>query len=1383
MSLRLALLALALFVSLPTPAPAGQSAGSWSQPHFGSDAKALYDAASAVPVPQGADVLVLTENTSYVFDAEGKATYNRYTVYKILTQKGVSDWGSTEFNYQPWIESKPTLRVRVITPDYVVHDLDPKTVTDSAAKDDEEDIYGDSRVLRAPFPAIAIGSVVEEEDANTQSPDFVGAGTNVRFYPARSVPVAHASILLDAPAALPLRFVVRPSDFVKPDRVESNGRVQINFQLNSLEPYEDAEPSLASDLPAYPEILFSTAASWKDVAAAYTRIVEEKISSSEVKSLVARITNAKPSRNEKLDTIIRYLAREIRYTGIEFGDATVVPHTPAETLKNKYGDCKDKSTLLVAMLRAAEIPAYVALLNAGRREDIVKDLPGMGRFDHAIVFVPGSPDLWIDATDSYARPGQLPGSDQGRLALVARPETDSLILTSESSSKDNIELEEREFTLAEYGPARVVEKNEPQGTIESEFRSYYANQQEKDFKKNLTDYVKSNYLSEKLDRAVHSDPADLTKPFDLTLEASKAKRGATELDNAVVAIRIENIFHRLPDDLLQKPDDEDKRMDSGNDGDKSKPKPKKPRTADYQLLEPFTTEWRYTIHPPLGFRPKPLPANSEVQVGPALLKESFSAASDGTVSAVLSFDTRKSRFTATEITELHKKVVALRDSEPVMIYFEPLAQVLLAGGKPLDAFQSYRDLINQHPKEAVHHLQKATALLQVGLGGAARAEALAATKLEPSSALAQKTLAYILESDLVGRKVERGSDYAGAVAAFRAAKKLDPDDHNIPGDLAILLEYNNQGERYGLGSKLEESIAEYRSLTPDQLNDIGLRGNLPYTLFYAGKYEEARKEAEELNPQRHSIVVAAEAALHGGAAGLAEARRRTSADDKFKELCRNAGQLLLNARLYPSAADLMEAGAAGDNASATLAFAATVRKLQKHESLALANGPAGFMKKFILLIYDGKWDVPAMREVFSKNARPILDKSDPDEIEQSIKTTRGIRKLLSRSGTPADVIIDVILQTSEITTDGDDATGYRVVVRIPGGRNITAYLAKENGQYKLVDTADTPNAVGAQVLDVLASGNPAVARQWLDWVREDFHLTGGDDPLAGSAFPRLWTKGKTGTDAQIRSAAAALLVLKKETAPQGLPILESALAVATTDSEKLNLTLALLEGYGKLDNPAKTIALLSGLETQYPESRYLFFTHARALRQLEKFSEADALAEARLKILPKDLDALRDEVTTAVAREDYTLAVERSRKIVDLGKAEGSDLNGLAWNALFTKNVTAADAENAAKASRMSQNNAPILHTLGSLYAEVGKPKEAHDVLLQAMNILNLPEPDSAYWYAFGRIAEDCGEFAVARDYYGKVTKPKKDNQVPGSSYRLAQNRLKILDAQSGKKN
>ena len=92
---------------------------------------------------------------------------------------------------------------------------------------------------------------------------------------------------------------------------------------------------------------------------------------------------------ETIAKIVERLHREVRYTGVEFGAARLIPEYPAETLRRHFGDCKDKSTLLVAALRASGIDAYLALLSAGDEQDVSADLPGLGMFNHAIVYVPG----------------------------------------------------------------------------------------------------------------------------------------------------------------------------------------------------------------------------------------------------------------------------------------------------------------------------------------------------------------------------------------------------------------------------------------------------------------------------------------------------------------------------------------------------------------------------------------------------------------------------------------------------------------------------------------------------------------------------------------------------------------------------------------------------------------------------------------------------------------------------------------------------------------------------------------------------------------------------------------------------------------------------------
>jgi tetratricopeptide (TPR) repeat protein len=188
------------------------------------------------------------------------------------------------------------------------------------------------------------------------------------------------------------------------------------------------------------------------------------------------------------------------------------------------------------------------------------------------------------------------------------------------------------------------------------------------------------------------------------------------------------------------------------------------------------------------------------------------------------------------------------------------------------------------------------------------------------------------------------------------------------------------------------------------------------------------------------------------------------------------------------------------------------------------------------------------------------------------------------------------------------------------------------------------------------------------------------------------------------------------------------------------------------------------------------------LRGIGLFAVGVAVALVLSKRLPDDLDVTRAFVSTAVAREDYAAVHELDRKLIADGKAEASDLNNLAWYALFTGKVEQKDLEAATKGAQLSQNSPSILHTLGCVYAELGKTKEAREVLIQAMDQLFLDEPDPNYWYAFGRIAEQDGENEVAAADYKKVKKPKKAVEVPGSSYKLAQIRVAAMDGSTEKK-
>ena len=114
-----------------------------------------------------------------------------------------------------------------------------------------------------------------------------------RFYFGSSVPVQHTRLVLDAPAALPLRYDIHLLPDLRPQRNEAEGRVRITFDYGPIDTFDDVETELPSDVPAYPSITFSTRNLWRQVAEEYGKIVDKQIAGADLKSLVGKLTAGK----------------------------------------------------------------------------------------------------------------------------------------------------------------------------------------------------------------------------------------------------------------------------------------------------------------------------------------------------------------------------------------------------------------------------------------------------------------------------------------------------------------------------------------------------------------------------------------------------------------------------------------------------------------------------------------------------------------------------------------------------------------------------------------------------------------------------------------------------------------------------------------------------------------------------------------------------------------------------------------------------------------------------------------------------------------------------------------------------------------------------------
>ncbi|HLI75875.1 MAG TPA: hypothetical protein VKV02_02940, partial [Acidobacteriaceae bacterium] len=186
---------------------------------------------------------------------------------------------------------------------------------------------------------------------------------------------------------------------------------------------EDAgtEPE-ARDEDRTPPIAWTTFANWEEVGAWYRSIAEtSEAPTPELKARADAIVYGKKTPEAKIEALYEFVSSEVRSLQIPFGVGNYRPHTATEVLTNLYGDAKDKSALLAALLKAENLPVSTVLIGAGTEVDAA--VPAPGWFNDVITLTHDAPqgDVWLDTLPEIAPYGVLDRALRDRLALVIPP--------------------------------------------------------------------------------------------------------------------------------------------------------------------------------------------------------------------------------------------------------------------------------------------------------------------------------------------------------------------------------------------------------------------------------------------------------------------------------------------------------------------------------------------------------------------------------------------------------------------------------------------------------------------------------------------------------------------------------------------------------------------------------------------------------------------------------------------------------------------------------------------------------------------------------------------------------------------------------------------------
>jgi tetratricopeptide (TPR) repeat protein len=224
------------------------------------------------------------------------------------------------------------------------------------------------------------------------------------------------------------REVKVKSHTVQPTTREENGRRIYTWRTSNLESQSAEKQKEVQSYDAMrgllppPDVLISSFRTWEEVGRWYESLQQEKIQPSlEVKAKAEELTKGLSDDDAKLRAIYNYVSLHYRYVAISFGIGRYQPHAATEILANQYGDCKDKHTLLAALLGAVGIRAYPALINSQSVVD--SDVPSPGQFNHVIsVVANGNALSWMDTTPEVTAIGHLVYPLRGKPALVITPD-------------------------------------------------------------------------------------------------------------------------------------------------------------------------------------------------------------------------------------------------------------------------------------------------------------------------------------------------------------------------------------------------------------------------------------------------------------------------------------------------------------------------------------------------------------------------------------------------------------------------------------------------------------------------------------------------------------------------------------------------------------------------------------------------------------------------------------------------------------------------------------------------------------------------------------------------------------------------------------------------
>lgn len=449
---------------------------------------AFAEAAPTDSFPEDNSLLVLNESQNVLYE-NGGSELRRELLVKIFNTSGVDDWKqytiSTYNNQKGRVEKAEVIKANGTKLD--------------AQQNGAELVFENLE----PGDGIHIVYKLQNYYSGKLSKQFWD-----KFYLAYFFPIATSRYSLFVPDGKVFQYDVENLDLEPSIEEVDGGKIYVWERKNTPSLKEEAYMPEMVDFS--PVLHISTIPNWSYVADWYSDLAYAKTKVNyEVSETVNELfaDSIELTDLAKAEIIYDYIVNNIRYSSVSFIQSGLVPQKASEVINTKQGDCKDVSTLFVAMCKAQGIDANLVLVNS--RDNGIRDmtLPSID-FNHCIAHtVLDGKKYYLELTDDNLPFSSSYASVNHAFVLdipAARNQPSEATILDNSANRVKNDVFRQSEVRFDGDDMLVTRANQKTGVNASRMRNWMENMGEETRIKEMQDAVSGDFAEAKVSRIAFS---------------------------------------------------------------------------------------------------------------------------------------------------------------------------------------------------------------------------------------------------------------------------------------------------------------------------------------------------------------------------------------------------------------------------------------------------------------------------------------------------------------------------------------------------------------------------------------------------------------------------------------------------------------------------------------------------------------------------------------------------------------------------------------------------------------------------------------------------------------------------------------------------------------